>query len=355
MKKIRQQLYYAISAAVVGIVCAALLISLAKYVKEHFPHFSRTAYGVAENPALAKPLSPAQEQAQENMDEDAASGSPSLSATSAVSISKPHTVTASGYLVVDITDTDIPATATTSAIVTHFVLADRTILQKDMDRSVPIASLTKLVTAVVAQNILDQNAAIEITPHILATDGNTAGFRAGENFNVPELLYPLLMVSSNDAAEALAQSDPKGRPDFIRAMNEWTNSIGAYHTYFADPTGLSPNNVSSAGDLSIIMRWIAEHRPDLVSITDTKVKEFRIHTWTNPTQLLNLSSYLGGKNGYIPQSGETAVSLFQVGKKEFAVVVLGSSNRDQDILELMREATGVAYITYENSNTENGN
>jgi D-alanyl-D-alanine endopeptidase (penicillin-binding protein 7) len=163
------------------------------------------------------------------------------------------------------------------------------------------------------------------------------------------------MVSSNDAGEALAQNDPKGRADFIRSMNEWVQSIGAYHTYFADPTGLSPENVSDAGDLAIIIRWIYLNRPDLIAITDTKVKEFRIHTWTNPTQLLNLSSYLGGKNGYIPQSGETAVSLFQVGSKLFAVVVLGSSDRDQDILELMREATGVAYITYEDTNTSGTN
>jgi len=217
-------------------------------------------------------------------------------------------------------------------------------------RAVPIASLTKLVTAVVAGKLLDQNAPITITQNILNTDGNTADFQLGEQFSTAELLYPLLMVSSNDAGEALAQNDPNGRADFIHYMNEWVQSIGAYHTYFADPTGLSPENVSDAADMAIIIRWIDLNRPDLIAITDTKVKEFRIHTWTNPTQLLNLSSYLGGKNGYIPQSGETAVSLFQVGSKLFAVVVFGSSNRDQDILELMREATGVPYITYEKTN-----
>lgn len=361
MKQIHRQIIFGLSAIVVGVVCAAFLIQLAKRAPELFSHsaHAQTAYGTAENPALSKPLSPVQEQAVENMDEDA---TPS-STVSATVYSKPHTVTATQYLVIDLTDNKVNVISTTTSadgiisttsqlMSSPFVLASRTILEKDSDRAVPIASLTKLVTAVVAQNILDQDAPITITQGILNTDGNTAGFRLGEKFSASEIMYPLLMVSSNDAAEALAQSDPAGRADFIKTMNEWVQSIGAYHTYFADPTGLSPENVSDAGDLAIIIRWIYLNRPDLIGITDTKVKEFRTHTWTNPTQLLNLSSYVGGKNGYIPQSGETAVSLFQVGSKLFAVVVLGSTDRDQDVLELMHEATGVAYITYEDPDPE---
>lgn len=371
MNNIRRQIYYGIAAIMVGFICAAFLVSVAKRVPAGFSvviqkitqvrsaiavsnrnsnvNANENAIGKAENPALAKNMTPQQKQAIENLD---------LDAEAPVTYLKPHKVTASQYLVIDLTEApsaQIPTSSTSASKVKAqpFVLADRTILAKDAARAVPIASITKLVTAVVTQNILDLNAPVEITPKIMNTDGNTAGFRVGEKFSTSELLNPLLMVSSNDAAEALAQSDPKGRGDFIRTMNQWAQSIGAYHTYFADPTGLSPENVSNANDLSIIMRWIYNNRPDLIAITDTKVRDFRVHRWTNPTQLLNLSSYLGGKNGYIPQSGETAVSLFEAGNKLFAVVVLGSSNRDQDILELMHEATGVAYITYERIGTAN--
>jgi D-alanyl-D-alanine carboxypeptidase len=333
----RRQFFFALSACAVGIVIAASLISLSKHIPEFFPA-SSVAHAVS--PAQTRAL----EQTLENLDEDVP---PASSTSSSAPILKPHTVTAGQYLVIDITGNPSGATSTTP-----FVLSSRTILEKDSSRSLPIASLTKLVTAVVAENILDRaanadaNVPIEITPRILAVDGNTAAFRNGEKFTADELLYPLLMVSSNDAAEALAEADPQGRAAFIKSMNQWVNSIGAYNTYFADPSGLSPQNVSSSNDLAIIVRWIYENRPDLIAITDTKVKSFRVHTWTNPTQLLNFSDYVGGKNGYIPESGETAVSLFKTGNKLFAVVLLDSTDRDQDVLELMREATGAAYITY---------
>jgi D-alanyl-D-alanine endopeptidase (penicillin-binding protein 7) len=349
----RRQFLFALSACAVGVVIAAFLISLSKHIPEFLSASAAVNYVASVNSAVAHAVSPAQtqalEQTLENLDEDVPPSSPASSSSASAPILKPHIVTAGQYLVIDITGDPLGATTTTP-----FVLSSRTILEKDSSRSLPIASLTKLVTAVIAENIFDRaanananaNTPIEITPRILATDGNTAAFRNGEEFTADELLYPLLMVSSNDAAEALAEADPQGRAAFIKSMNQWVNSIGAYNTYFADPSGLSPENVSSANDLAIIIRWIYENRPDLIAITDTKVKSFRIHTWTNPTQLLNFSDYVGGKNGYIPESGETAVSLFKTSNKLFAVVLLDSTDRDQDVLELMREATGAAYITY---------
>jgi D-alanyl-D-alanine carboxypeptidase len=225
-------------------------------------------------------------------------------------------------------------------------LPEKIIVEKDSLRAVPIASLTKLATAVVAENLLDATAEITITPQILATYGGDPGnLRNGEQMTVEELLYPLLMVSSNDAGEALAQSYAPGRTWFIKAMNDWAYSIGAYNTYFADPTGLSPENVSSAHDLAIMLAWIYTHRPDLVTITATKVKYLGSHTWTSPTQLLNLSSYVAGKNGYLPEAGQTSVSLFNLNaplspKKVpelYIIVALGSLHRDQDVLSLLQK------------------
>ena len=251
---------------------------------------------------------------------------------------KPWTITAKQYFVA-------PLSYLPNATVLESVPADP-VLKKDSERSVPIASLTKLVTAVVAEQLLNQNTEITITPHILSTYGNTAQFRLGEQFRVSELFYPLLLVSSNDAAEALAQAytplgGVDGRTRFIKAMNDWVYSIGAYHTYFADPSGLSPQNISSAEDLALIIRWIYNNDPDLIDITHLKVKSIRVHTWVNPTQFLNLSSYVGGKNGYLPEAALTGVSLFNVvvnGKHQiYEVIVLGSVNRDMDALALLRK------------------
>ncbi len=212
------------------------------------------------------------------------------------------------------------------------------IMEKNADTLLPIASVTKLVTAVVARKLMDEDKEIVITKDTLKTEGNTGYLKLGEKFKMKELLYPLLMVSSNDAAEALARA--YGRKDFIKEMNNWTNSIGAYRTYFKDSSGLSPQNVSTASDLSVIAKWIKENEPDIFDITLAKNKSIRTHTWINPTHFLNLSTYAGGKNGYIPEADRTSVSLFSVGwpREIYSVVLLGSKQRDTDMAAVLNQA-----------------
>lgn len=226
-----------------------------------------------------------------------------------------------------------------SYIVTN-ITDDKIILKKNENTLMPIASITKLVTAVVSRRLLNQYQYIAITPAMANTYGNEARFRIGEKMTVGELLYPLLMVSSNDSAEALAMSYSGGRRNFIKEMNNWVNSIGAYRTYFRDPSGLSSQNVSTAQDISIITKWILENDPEIFEITATKIKVLRTHTWTNPIHFLNLTTYMGGKNGYTPEANRTGLSIFKLGKqrKIFSVILLGSSMRDNDTLDLLDEA-----------------
>ena len=212
---------------------------------------------------------------------------------------------------------------------------DITLLEKESGTHFPIASITKLVTAVIAKKLINEHSLIEITDKVLASNGSSAHFRLGEKFSYDELLYPLLMVSSNDSAEALAQS--YGRKEFIKEMNNWASNIGAYQTYFKDPSGLSPENVSTVHDLVIIVKWILEHDPDIFDTTMVKSKQIRLHNWVNPTHFLNLTSYAGGKNGYLPEAGRTSVSLWRLGnnKRLYLSIILGSSNRDADTLKVL--------------------
>lgn len=217
---------------------------------------------------------------------------------------------------------------------------NKTILQNNQDTLLPIASITKLVTAITARKLINQNKSITITPEIARTYGNEARFRIGEKMTAGELLYPLLMISSNDSAEALALAYSGGRVNFIKEMNKIVNDIGAYRTYFKDPSGLSSQNISTSHDISIIVKWILENDPEIFDITMTKSKIIRTHTWINPTHFLNLSIYAGGKNGYTAKANRTGVSLFKIGKQEklFLIVLLGSSMRDNDALDLLEEA-----------------
>jgi D-alanyl-D-alanine carboxypeptidase len=217
---------------------------------------------------------------------------------------------------------------------------DMIVLEKDADKLQPLASVTKLVTAVVARKLIDQSKYVTIDEKILGIYGSEGKLRFGEKLRVSELMYPMLMVSSNDSAEAIAQSYTYGRNKFIKEMNLFVNSIGAYRTYFKDASGLSSQNVSTAQDLSIIIKWILKNDPGIFDITLLKSMTIRTHTWTNPTHFLNLTSYIGGKNGYTPEANRTSVSLFKIGKykRTYGVVLLGSSQRDNDTLDLLDEA-----------------
>ncbi|MFA6314839.1 MAG: serine hydrolase [Candidatus Paceibacterota bacterium] len=231
------------------------------------------------------------------------------------------------------------AKMTAEAYTIRDLTTSKTIVTKNVDQLRPMASLTKLVTAVVARKLILPNERVTITNEVLATYGNTAGLKNGETFQAEDLQYPLLMVSSNDAAEALARS--YGRRNFIKAMNEFTQSIGAYRTYMVDPSGLSPKNVSTANDLTIILDWIRKNDPSVLQMTTLKSKTIRDHSWINPTHFLSWSDYIGGKNGYLPESDRTSASLFSLGdnKHVYAIVLLGSETRDADWVRLVRQVT----------------
>mgnify|MGYP001569422809 CR=1 FL=1 len=247
-----------------------------------------------------------------------------------------------GRDVIESAKNSLPSTGKAKVTSPAYVVMDMDrnaiVLEKNADKLLPIASVTKLVTAVIAKRLLDENDFITVTKEALATYGNEARLREGEKLRVSELLYPLLMVSSNDTSEVLARAH--GRKDFLKEMNSWASSIGAYRTYFADPSGLSSQNVSTARDLSIITQWILKNEPEIFKLTLEKAKTVRTHTWTNPTHFLNLNSYIGGKNGYTPEADRTSVALFELGKQKrlYGVMLLSSAARDSDILDLLEEA-----------------
>ena len=211
------------------------------------------------------------------------------------------------------------------------------VIKHNSDTLLPIASLTKLVTAIVAKRYMSAEDKITINKKALSTYGSTGGFKVGETYKVKDLLFPLLMVSSNDAAEALAGK--YGREKFVMNMNDFAQSIGAYRTYFKDPSGLSKDNISTAEDLVTIIDWVYKNEPEILEITKMKSKTIRNHNWINPTHFLSWSYYLGGKNGYTPEANRTSVSLFALGKNHnpYAVVVLGSNARDDDVTKLIRK------------------
>ena len=186
------------------------------------------------------------------------------------------------------------------------------------DKALPIASLTKLVTAAVARRVLNQDQPISGTP-----------------LTVGETLYPLLMVSSNEAALHLAEA--YGYTAFVQAMNSFAAAIGTKHTFFADPSGLSAQNQASADDIIRIIDWLRTHDQTIMGITTLKSKTIHGETWVNPAHFLSWSYYLGGKNGYTDAADRTGVVVVALGAPPqiYAAAVLGSDDRDGDVLKLL--------------------
>ncbi|MDP3646003.1 MAG: serine hydrolase [bacterium] len=215
------------------------------------------------------------------------------------------------------------------------------ILESESFRVVPIASLTKILTAIVAVEEMNLDDTVTVSDSAIATYGTTGGLRIGERLRLHELMYPLLMESSNDAAEAIAEHF--GRTRFLIAMNTRAHEIGAMRTRLVDPSGLSDKNVSSADDVAALVTYFALHHPELFRVTTLKEHKVRGHIWRNGSPLLALPGYGGGKNGYTDEAKSTAAAIFRVSledgrERTLIVVVLRSTKRADDVGTLLAAA-----------------
>ncbi len=218
------------------------------------------------------------------------------------------------------------------------------ILEKNGDMVLPIASISKLLTAVVAKEEIDLHKVITVSRSSINTYGTSGGLFAGEKIALTDLFYPLLIESSNDAAEVVASG--LGRDTFMKRINEKASDILMVDTSFTDPSGLSHKNVSTARDLFRLAQFIDASYPELWDITRVKEYAIRTHKWQNGNNQLRRASFVGGKNGFTDEALKTSVSLYDVAltvpgekekqKRRIAIVVLKSSDRDGDLDRLLR-------------------
>ncbi|MFH1584803.1 MAG: L,D-transpeptidase family protein [Patescibacteria group bacterium] len=212
----------------------------------------------------------------------------------------------------------------------------------------PIASLTKLMTAVVAAENIDLRKSIGITGAMLTAHGDTEGLKEGERYRIVELFYPLLMRSSNDAAEALAGF--LGNTRTIELMNEKADALLMGDTQFTDPAGFDDANISTARDLFYLGRYIANNRPPLWEISKgLEVRSFGdvrfdLATLENKNIFVNDPTFIGGKIGYLPASKHTGMFLFELplengDTRRVAIVLLGAPS-----LENLKGDTQRVYI-----------
>lgn len=225
----------------------------------------------------------------------------------------------------------IPSVSSTAIIIKD--LDSGTLLYvKDPDKKVPIASTTKIMTALVASEYFKANDVLEAKDTSLVS-GSSMGLKSGERMTFRSLLYGMLLNSGNDAAYTLADNYPGGRNSFIETMNSKASVLGLINTHFDNPAGFdNPSHYSSAFDLAKIAET-AITNSQLARVVSTKettvfsVDKESEHDLKNLNKLLSLPGVIGIKTGTTPLAKENLVGLVERDGHKILTVVLGSDDR----------------------------
>jgi D-alanyl-D-alanine endopeptidase (penicillin-binding protein 7) len=202
---------------------------------------------------------------------------------------------------------------------------------KNTQAVVPIASITKLMTAMVVLDAqLDADEPIAVTAEDVDwLRGSTSRLKVGTVLTRDQLLRLALMASENRAAAALSRAYPGGRPAFVAAMNEKAHNLGLEGTYFSDPTGLSSANVSTAEDLATLVAG-AHTYPKIREYSTLRGLDMqvgkRIIAFHNTNRLVANPGWDIGlsKTGYISEAGRCLVMQVQLAGRAVIIVLLDS-------------------------------
>ncbi|MEI6057360.1 MAG: L,D-transpeptidase family protein [bacterium] len=213
---------------------------------------------------------------------------------------------------------------------------DHVFINKNSTEVVPIASITKLITALVATEYINLDSTATVSKEAIVYTSK-ARLQVGQRYTIYQLLFPLMMESSNEAAETIARY--YGRDDFIKKMNDKAASIGMTHSHFVDPSGAAVENVSTAEDLFMLAKYIYNNRSFVFNITSGKIKD-SAYGASGFTNLANFNDFVsdeyffGGKNGKTTEAGESNLSVFEfpVGqtKRPIVTIVLKSPDEKKD-------------------------
>ena len=211
---------------------------------------------------------------------------------------------------------------------------NKILYQKNINQVLPIASLTKLMTALIVLENIDLEEIAIISEQAIATYGDIGGLVVKEEISVKNLLYVLLMESSNDAATALAEAvQQKTNKDFIDLMNQKAEKLRLKNTNFVDSSGYDSGNVSTVEDIAQLVEysfsqliiWEIMRTPAIdLSSADGKIN----HHWVNTDELLNrLPNIVGGKTGYTEEAQGCLVLVIENNNKYLITIVLGAQER----------------------------
>jgi D-alanyl-D-alanine carboxypeptidase len=222
------------------------------------------------------------------------------------------------------------------------VNAGQILYARDVHSHYPDASLTKMMTAIVALDLASSDQVLTVSPSAIQVEPNVMGLSAGERLSVRELVYGLLLDSGNDAAETIAQGIID-RSRFVQRMNQKATTMHLTDTQFTNPSGFDEaKHYSSAYDLAVMATTLFQDYPELAAIVSTKqvtLASGAEHKWFGPQNLNRLLwSYpgtVGVKPGYTDGAGYCLAAAASRGGRTIVAVVLGSTQHFTDATTLL--------------------
>lgn len=224
---------------------------------------------------------------------------------------------------------------------------ERILFEKEGDKKLPIASLTKLMTAIVAMENYDLSQTVEIGKEAAKEKESFGKLRVGEFFEVKDLLFSLLIESSNGAAVALAEII--GLENFVDLMNLRAENLSLKNTLFFNPTGLDSEgsinrvNYSTVKDLVKLTLYVLETKPmiwEILSIYEIDLYSpngvFH-HKIKNTNEILGeIPKIIGGKTGWTPEAKGCLILIIEAPKNKGKIIniILGSENRFEEMRKL---------------------
>ncbi len=230
-----------------------------------------------------------------------------------------------------------------TAIASYDLTNEKYLYSQNVEKKLPIASLTKIMTAVIALENMKLDQEITVEKKAAEIGEGTMGLSEGEVLNLEDILYGLLLQSGNDAAESIATSSPFGHDNFVYLMNKKAEELGLTNTHFTNPSGLQGdgNQYSTAQDLLVLTRY-AMQKPLFAKIVGTyefdidaksKHKAFTLFNETN--LLTTYQGVKGVKTGYTDEAGMCLVTYLDFGGHQIIGVLLNAENRREEMKQLL--------------------
>ena len=219
-----------------------------------------------------------------------------------------------------------------SSTIVYSVNNDEILYQNNIHQKMLPASLTKLLTALVAYKYIDLNKVIKISSDMINVTGSRIYLEKDDLIRVEDLIIGMILQSGNDAAKALQYAYSDNPDDFILLMNDEVKRLGLKNSIFNNTTGLDEDefNYTSTYDFAIITKELLKYPylKDLIGLKEYKIKfdERTIYVRHKHKLLITENFLIGGKTGYTKKAGRTLVSVYEKGENLIIIVSFNISS-----------------------------